>query len=155
MGLSFVDLLTLLQGEPTSVPVTQLFYSTEYFWLILLLTTPIITMRLFALEKFSGTFETLMTAPVSDLQVVLAKFTAAMIFYMFMWLPSLGSILVLRHYINHPDAFDGGLIGSTFLGIFLLGRAVHVTRLLCLRLDAQSGSSPPWSVLRWASPCSC
>jgi len=121
MGLSFVDLLTLLQGEPTSVPVTQLFYSTEYFWLILLLTTPIITMRLFALEKFSGTFETLMTAPVSDLQVVLAKFTAAMVFYMFMWLPSLVSILVLRHYINHPDAFDGGLIGSTFLGVFLLG----------------------------------
>ena len=121
MGLSFVDLLTLLQGEPTSVPVTQLFYSTEYFWLILLLTTPIITMRLFALEKFSGTFETLMTAPVSDLQVVLAKFTAAMVFYMFMWLPSLVSILVLRHYINKPDAFDGGLIGSTFLGIFLLG----------------------------------
>src|SRR5260370_1474230 len=78
-------------------------------------------MRLFALEKFSGTFETLMRASVSDVQVVVAKFTPAMIFYMFMWLPSLVSILVLRHYINHPDAFDGGLIGSTFLGVFLLG----------------------------------
>ena len=44
-------------------------------------------MRLFALEKYSGTFETLMTTPVSDLQVVLAKFTAAMIFFMLIWLP--------------------------------------------------------------------
>ncbi len=121
MGLSFVDLLLLLQGEATPAPVTQLFYSTEYFWLILLLAGPVITMRLFALEKDSGTFETLMTAPVSDLQVVLAKFSAAMIFYMLMWLPSLLSILTLRHYLNTPEAFDGGLIGGTFLGIFLLG----------------------------------
>src|SRR5207245_1080175 len=71
VGLSFVDLLKALQQEPTAMPVTELFYVTWYFWLILLLTTPIITMRLFALEKFSGTFETLMTTPVSDLQVVL------------------------------------------------------------------------------------
>ena len=62
-----------------------------------------------------------MTTPVSDLQVVLAKFTAAMVFYMLMWLPSLASILILRHYINNPEAFDGGSIGSTFLGIFLIG----------------------------------
>jgi ABC-2 type transport system permease protein len=121
MGLSFMDLLVLLQGEPTPVPVTQMFYSTEYFWLILLLTTPIITMRLFALEKFSGTFETLMTTPVSDLQVVLAKFTAALVFYMVMWLPSLACIFVLRQFISHPEALDPGLLGGTFLGIFLLG----------------------------------
>ncbi len=121
MGLSFVDMLLLLQGKSTPVPVTQLFYSTGYFWEILLLAAPVITMRLFALEKYSGTFETLMTTPVSDLQVVLAKFTAAMIFYMAMWLPSLFCILILRQYINHPEAFDAGLIASTFLGIFLLG----------------------------------
>ena len=52
---------------------------------------PVITMRLFALEKFSGTFETLMTTPVSDLQVVAAKFTAALVFYMVMWLPLLAA----------------------------------------------------------------
>ena len=60
------------------MPVTELFYITPFFWLILLLTTPVITMRLFALEKFTGTFETLMTTPVSDFQVVAAKFTAAL-----------------------------------------------------------------------------
>lgn len=121
MGLSFVDMLVLLQGKGMPVPVTQLFYSTGYFWEILLLAAPVITMRLFALEKYSGTFETLMTTPVSDLQVVLAKFTAAMIFYMAMWLPSLACILVLRHYMSHSETFDAGLVGSTFLGIFLLG----------------------------------
>jgi ABC-2 type transport system permease protein len=121
MGLSFVDILEILQGDSTSVPVTQLYFRTSYFWEILLLAAPVTTMRLFALEKFSGTFESLMTAPVSDLQVVLAKFTAAMVFYTLMWLPSLLSIFILRHYLNRADAFDPGLLAGTFLGVFLLG----------------------------------
>jgi ABC-2 type transport system permease protein len=78
-------------------------------------------MRLFALEKFSGTFETLMTTPVSDIQVVLAKFTAALLFYTLMWLPLLGCVLVVRWFTNDPSAFDAGLLGSTFLGILLNG----------------------------------
>ena len=121
MGLSFVVLLVKLQREPTPMPVTELFYMTPFFWLILLLSTPVITMRLFALEKFSGTFETLMTTPVSDRQVVLAKFSAGLLFYAVMWLPLLGILLVIRHYTSAPEAFDAGVVGSTFLGILLLG----------------------------------
>jgi ABC-2 type transport system permease protein len=121
MGYSFVVLLVNLQREPTPMPVTEVFYNTQFFWLILLLTTPVITMRLFALEKFSGTFETLMTTPVSDLQVVLAKFTAAMLFYVVMWLPLLPCLLIVRHYTSDSAAFDPGTIGSTYLGILLLG----------------------------------
>ena len=122
-GLSFTVLLTKLQDITTPMPVTELFYATPFFWLIVLLAAPVITMRLFAQEKFSGTFETLMTAPVSDLQVVLAKFTAAWVFYLFMWLPLLVSILVLRRFTNDPAALDGGAIAGTFLGIALLGAA--------------------------------
>jgi len=121
LGLSFVDLLKQLQHQATPMPVTELFYATWFFWLILLLTTPVITMRLFALEKFSGTFETLMTTPVSDIQVVLAKFTAALVFYTLMWLPLLGCVLIVRWFTNDPSAFDAGLLGSTFLGILLIG----------------------------------
>jgi ABC-2 type transport system permease protein len=121
LGLSFVGLLKALQRVPTPMPVTELFYVTWFFWLILLLTTPVITMRLFALEKFSGTFETLMTAPVSDLQVVLAKFTAAFVFYVVMWLPLLGCLWVARYYTSDTTALDAGLLASTFLGIVLLG----------------------------------
>jgi ABC-2 type transport system permease protein len=80
MGLSFVILINNLKGESTPMPVTEMFYITAFFWLILLLSAPVITMRSFALEKYSGTFETLMTAPVGDLQVVLAKFFGALIF---------------------------------------------------------------------------
>ncbi len=121
LGYSFVVLLVLLQQEPTPRPVTELFFSTPFFWLILLLSAPVITMRLFALEKFTGTFETLMTTPVSELQVVLAKFFAALIFYLVMWLPLIGCLWVVRHYASEPAALDAATAASSFLAIFLLG----------------------------------
>src|SRR5512138_1608237 len=108
MGFSFVVMLIKLQQDATPLPITELFYLTPFFWFILLLSTPVITMRLFSLEKYSGTFETLMTAPVTDLQVVLAKFTAGLVFYFVMWLPLLGCLLVVRQYTSHAGGFDFG-----------------------------------------------
>ena len=67
IGLSFVVLMTNLGTDPSPMPVTEMFYQTYFFWLIVLLATPALTMRLFALEKALGTFETLMTTPVNDL----------------------------------------------------------------------------------------
>mgnify|MGYP001198483979 CR=1 FL=1 len=121
IGLSFVVLLINLGNDPTPMPVTELFYMTQFFWLILILAVPVITMRLFALEKFTGTYETLMTTPVNDFQVVAAKFTASVIFYMVMWLPLLGCIFLIRHFTQGAAPLDPGVIGATFVGIFLLG----------------------------------
>ncbi|MBI4663492.1 MAG: ABC transporter permease [Verrucomicrobia bacterium] len=121
LGLSFVDMLVKLNAEPTEAPLTEQFFVTVYFWFILLLTTPVITMRSFALEKFSGTYETLMTSPVKDVQVVLAKFTGALLFYAITWLP-LGLYLVLvRHYSNDPAVLNPISLLTTFLGILLVG----------------------------------
>lgn len=121
LGLSFVDLLTKFNGESMDQPLTSVFYSTLYFWLILLLAAPVITMRSFAHEKATGTFETLMTTPVSDAQVVLAKFTGALLFYVFMCVPLLTWVFVARPLSNVPGIVDGGTIAATFLGIFLWG----------------------------------
>src|SRR5262245_6970522 len=51
LGFSFSSLLNSLNSQPTPVPLTQLFYQTYFFWLVLLLVSPLITMRSFALEK--------------------------------------------------------------------------------------------------------
>lgn len=120
-GFSFKAVLVPLQHVPTLMPATELFFNTLFFWIVLLFPPAVITMRIFAFEKFSGTFETLMTAPVTDLQVVLAKFTSAFLFYCVMWLPLLGCIFIVRHYTSDPTAFDAGAVGSTFLGIALFG----------------------------------
>jgi ABC-2 type transport system permease protein len=120
-GLSFSMLLKLLNGRPFDMPVTEKFYDTGFFWLILLLVSPIITMRTFALEKFSGTFETLMTTPVGDLQVVLAKFTGALAFYLLAWAPILAYPYLLRHYSVDLSRVDTGILASSCLGNLLFG----------------------------------
>jgi ABC-2 type transport system permease protein len=122
LGVSFIDVLSKLNGDPADSPLTEVFYMTLYFWMILLLTTPIITMRTFALEKFTGTYETLMTTPVSDLVVVLSKYVGSLIFYAITWLPLLGYMFVVQRYINRTGtALDPYAAGTTFLGILLVG----------------------------------
>jgi len=121
LGWSFDVLMRGLQSEATSQPLTEIFYDTLMFWIILLLLAPIITMRLFAQEKAAGTFETLMTTPVSDLQVVLAKFTGAFIFFIVMWLPLLPCLWIVQHFGGSPVGLDPGALGATFLGITLIG----------------------------------
>ena len=121
LGLSFWNMIVALQSQPTPMPLTELFYETLYFWVILLFIAPIITMRLFALEKFSGTFETLMTVPVKDVEVVLAKFSAAFFFYLVIWLPLILYVFILRRFSTDPAGITFGSLASTYLGIILLG----------------------------------
>lgn len=121
LGFSFWSMLEGLNADPTPIPITQLFYETLYFWLILLVVSPLITMRTFAQEKSSGTYETLMTTPVGDAQVVLAKFIGALLFYLILWLPLLACIGVVRYYSHDPTALDPATIGTTYLGIGLIG----------------------------------
>ena len=119
-GLGFVVLVHNLGPAPARMTVTEMFYSTYFFWLIVLLVTPVITMRLFALEKAAGTFETLMTVPVGDAQVVAAKFSAALFFYLVAWLPLLACLFIVRRFTNQ-GSLDVGTVGGMFLGIFLVG----------------------------------
>ena len=125
MGLGFVIVLQALNGKPFDKPVTEEFFNNGLFWLVMLLAPPLITMRTFALEKFSGTYETLMTAPVSDAQVVFAKFTGALIFFLTAWLPLLAYPFILKglYFSAELARIDGGALGGTFLGMTPLGGA--------------------------------
>lgn len=121
LGLCFVVILDRVSVEPMDAPLTEQFFVSVFFWLILLLTTPVMTMRSFALEKFSGTYETLMTAPVRDGEVVFAKFTGALLFYGITWLPMMGYLLLVRHYSNDPAVLNAGNLFAIYLGILLIG----------------------------------
>ncbi|HEX9047295.1 MAG TPA: ABC transporter permease [Verrucomicrobiae bacterium] len=120
IGQSFVVLIRGLASDASPMPVTESFYVTYYLWLIVLLGCPVITMRSFAMEKATGTFETLMTTQVRDGQVVGAKFCAALFFYMVAWLPLLACLFIVSHFTKQ-GGLDAGTVGGMFLGILLLG----------------------------------
>jgi ABC-2 type transport system permease protein len=121
VGLDFVTVLNNVDKDPIVMPITQYFFNNLLLWIIMVLTAPVITMRLFALEKASGTFETLTTTPVGDGQIVAAKFTAAVTFFIVMWLPTLAYLFIVDHFANQPGALDKGTLCSMYLGLLLAG----------------------------------
>jgi ABC-2 type transport system permease protein len=86
---------------------------------VLLFLMPLLTMRLFAEEKKQGTIELLLTYPVRDLAVVLAKFAACLAVYTLM-LALTGIYPVLLMIYARPET---GPILAGYLGLFLLGAA--------------------------------
>jgi len=87
---------------------------------ILLFAAPILTMRLLAGEKRSGTIEALMTDPVTELQVVIGKFLAGFGFYLALLAPTVVFVAVIRHY----GKADVGPIITGYAGLACMGLLV-------------------------------
>ena len=93
-------------------------------WLYLFLV-PAITMRFFADEKRSGTIEILLTHPVSDFKLVLAKFYAGLVLVIFSLLPTLLYFLSVYLLGNPVGSIDVGATWGSFIGLFFLA-AIYV-----------------------------
>lgn len=90
-------------------------------WVFLFLI-PAITMRSFSEERRSGTIELLMTRPITDLQVVLAKFLAGFILVLFSLIPTL-IFFYSVHALGIPPGMDTGGTWGSYLGLLFLAAA--------------------------------
>ncbi len=86
---------------------------------LLLLVIPVLTMRLLAEERGTGTIELLMTFPITDTQVVIGKYLATMLVYLLMLVPTLVYVAVLKIYGNS----EWGPLITAYVGLILLGGA--------------------------------
>lgn len=111
-GLAF-GLGTFLPGEEASL--RSLFES----WMILILVVvlPMLTMRLMSEELRSGTIETLLTAPITEAEVVLGKFLGALVFYIIL----LATLLLYPIILSMYGDVDLWLLVCNYLGLLLLG----------------------------------
>ncbi len=87
---------------------------------ILLFMLPMITMALFSEEKKRGTIELLLTAPLTDLQIVLGKFFSAVAFYSILLATTLVPTAIL--FLYGEPAWGPFVTG--YLGLFLYGAAL-------------------------------
>ncbi len=85
--------------------------------LILVFVLPMLTMRLISEELRSGTIETLMTAPITETQVVLGKFLGAFVFYLIL----LATLLLYPIILSRFGSVDFKLLACNYLGLILLG----------------------------------
>jgi ABC-2 type transport system permease protein len=86
-------------------------------YLPLIFTCPLLTMRLFAEERRSGTIEALLTAPVSPAGVVLAKYGAALVTYVVMWAPTALYVLL----VWRAGDVDLRVVAASYLGVIGIG----------------------------------
>jgi ABC-2 type transport system permease protein len=97
IGLGMNYMITFLSDNSVrEFTVLQAYMNSPFFWILLLIQTPFITMRLFSEEYKLGTIEMLMTAPIRAWEVVLAKFFAALTFFVIIWSPVLLNLGLLQ-----------------------------------------------------------
>ena len=83
---------------------------------------PLITMRVFSEEFKLGTIEMLLTAPVREWDIVLAKFFGALTFFLILWLPIALDLIALQIFSNPEPPVYWSQIGMTALTLTLVGR---------------------------------
>ncbi len=106
--------------------VMQIFFNWPLFWFLLIVQVPITTMRVFSEEFKLGTIEMLLTAPVTEWEVVLAKFFGALSFFLVLWLPIAIDLTVLQLFSNPRPPVYWDQIGLTALTVTLSG-ALYVS----------------------------
>ena len=125
MGYTFTAMLFLSK-------IATLVHAFFQASMLLLLIVPVITMRLLAEERRSGTLELLLTAPVREIEVVLAKFLASMAVIVTMLAPTVAYPITLQIF-GDPD---WGPVYSGYLGLVLLGGALTSLGLAVSALTA-------------------
>lgn len=87
--------------------------------MIMLLMTPLLTMRLLAEEKKTGTIELLLSYPIKDVEVLMGKFLACLTVFLVMLISTVTYPFLLI-YLGEPEVAP---ILTGYLGLFLLGMA--------------------------------
>ncbi len=110
-------------GRPATMTTT--FEATV--WLLVFLA-PAVSMRLISEELARGTLERLVTSPISDTQIILGKWLAAMAFLGLLLAPLLIQIGLL-YASGNPDAgpLVGGLLGVALVGALYLAIGVFAS----------------------------
>lgn len=127
----------VLQHAGGAAGLSNVLFDSLFVWLPVLLT--VVAMRLFAEEKRSGTMELLMTAPVTEREVVFGKFAGAFTFVLAVLLPTVSTIFLLKAMcpgITLQD-IDLGAIGGGVL-ILVLATAFFLALGLLISLTARN-----------------
>lgn len=116
-----VDALSQPQREFSSLrdPMTTYISASSLFWFCILVAVPLLTMRLIAEERRTGTIETLLTLPVSETEIVLAKWLAGFIMYLALLVPF--ALYLPFLYFQARYYFDLGPILSLGIGLSTMG----------------------------------
>lgn len=88
---------------------------------LVLFLVPAITMRAFSEEMRNGTLELLQTKPLSDWELILGKYAAALFLIFFSLMPTLIYVASLWYLGNPPGNLDKGATLGAYIGLLGVG----------------------------------
>jgi ABC-2 type transport system permease protein len=88
-------------------------------WVFLFLV-PAITMNMFAGELRSGTMELLLTRPLTEFQIVISKYLAAVVLVLIALIPTLFYLFSINSLADPVGNVDFGAIFGSYIGLFFL-----------------------------------
>lgn len=121
--LILMGLFTWVFNTPSNIlnqgqaDLTPLFRFAPMLFIFLI---PAITMRSFAEEKRTGTIELLFTRPLTEFQIISAKYLAGLLLVIFALLPTLLYFYTVSNLGNPPGNIDSGNAWGSYLGMVLL-----------------------------------
>jgi hypothetical protein len=101
--------------------------------IVLLLIVPLLTMRLLAEEKKTGTIELLLTYPIRDLEVLMGKYLATLLVIIILLAGTAVNLILLSRF----GSLEWGPVLSGYLGLLLMGRRLRLPRSFRLGPDPE------------------
>ncbi len=142
-----VDILSQPQRELSNIrdPMNTYISGSPAFWLLILVAVPLLTMRLFAEERRSGTIEGLLTVPVTETEIVLAKWLAGVVMYCVMLVPFAMYLPILYYQGNFN--FDIGPVLAVTIGLTTMGMMFVAIGLFMSSLTRNQLIAAIWTFL--------
>lgn len=119
MGFFFIGILDGYSKAAPEISPAYVFF--HIFWMPVFFMVPLLTMRCLAEERRQGTIETLLTTPVSTVEVVLGKYGAAYLLYLLLWGSTAGFFYILQKFAGDARFLDPGPIIGGYLFIAVSG----------------------------------
>jgi ABC-2 type transport system permease protein len=118
-GIGTFFTVSLSRGEPFHVDIVL--FQPLTLWVMALVAATVLPMRLLAEEKKTGTMECLMTAPVTEVEVVLAKYAASLFVFLLIFAPTVSYVFIIRRFSSGVGELDFGVLVSGYLMFVLIG----------------------------------
>lgn len=135
--------------------VANLTYIFHQMYVLSILLVPVVTMRAFAEERRTDTLELLLTAPVREVWIVLAKFLAALLLVLALYAAAAAYALVLGRY-GEPDwgPIYGGYLAVSLLACLLVAVGLYWSSLTENQVVAAAASLGTFLMLWFADSVS-